>query len=197
MTPSEKAHGPRRGPYRRANDRKLRKNADATRSSRNPRNPCTSGMTQDQLHTTENRGVPGSSPGLAIEEEPARWRFVEESLLDSRSARTLPSAFPAFQPSGKDKCWFREAAWHEILHHCRIPTWKAAAALRLNPPGCVAAAWHGEQKRGCRRFRDDTGVLARVQLWSVDRSGSALSIVAAQLPSRFSASWEREPGSAA
>ena len=39
--------------------------------------------------------------------------------------------------------------------------------------------------------------VVRVQLWSVVRAGSARSSVAAQLPSRFSASSDREPGSAA
>jgi hypothetical protein len=43
--------------------------------------------------TTENRGVPGSSPGLAIKERPAKSRFSYEVPRDVRSAQTLPSAF--------------------------------------------------------------------------------------------------------
>ena len=47
-----------------------------------------------------------------------------------------------------------------------------------------------------RRLRADA-CRAQPQLWSVARAGSAGSMVAAQLPRSFSASSEREPGSAA
>src|SRR5207247_422212 len=44
-------------------------------------------------HTTENRGVPGSSPGLAIHERPAKPLFQPQALPDVRSSQILPSAF--------------------------------------------------------------------------------------------------------
>ena len=42
--------------------------------------------------TTENRGVPGSSPGLAIHERPGQRRFWQ-LVPDTGSAQTLPRAF--------------------------------------------------------------------------------------------------------
>jgi hypothetical protein len=67
---------------------------------------------------------------------------------------------------------------------------------------CRARRSHGVGDRmACDRHGADpiraatSGVW--VQLWSVGRAGSAAVVVAAQLPSRFSACSEREPGSAA
>jgi hypothetical protein len=45
------------------------------------------------LRLPENRGVPGSSPGLAIYESPAKLRFLFCGLRDITSVETLPSAF--------------------------------------------------------------------------------------------------------
>jgi hypothetical protein len=70
------------------------------RSSR----PCEFPANQPNLRRMrprlENRGAPGSSPGLAIHERPAEARFLRAAAPEATSARTLPSAFPAVQPLG-------------------------------------------------------------------------------------------------
>ena len=62
----EKAHGPRRVPFHTANDCKVRENPDAARHPEIAKIPLQISQTQKPLRTSENRGVPGSSPGLAI-----------------------------------------------------------------------------------------------------------------------------------
>jgi hypothetical protein len=41
----------------------------------------------------ENRGVPGSSPGLAIHERPAKCHLVRDGARGALEAKTVPSAF--------------------------------------------------------------------------------------------------------
>jgi len=62
----EKAHGASRGPFRAANARKVRESSDAARHPDIGEKPCKFGELTSKDRTTENRGVPGSSPGLAI-----------------------------------------------------------------------------------------------------------------------------------
>jgi hypothetical protein len=62
---NEEAHGHRRGPFRSANVRKERENADNARRS-NSAKALQMSRTQQRARTTENRGVGGSSPPLAI-----------------------------------------------------------------------------------------------------------------------------------
>ena len=79
-------------------------------------------------------------------------------------------------------------------------TARSQAGERASAGGAtaVAAPVRGMETRAqCGRLRDGSGVVARAQLWSVVRAVSATSTAAAQLPSRLSASSEREPGSAA
>jgi len=68
LTPrrDEKAHGARCGPFHTATDRKVRENPDATKTPRHRRNALQISRTRKRLRTTENRGAPGTSPGLAI-----------------------------------------------------------------------------------------------------------------------------------
>ena len=50
-------------------------------------------------HTTENRGVPGSSPGLAIRKLPANARFPVLGFVSAEWRRIGPSAFSClFRP---------------------------------------------------------------------------------------------------
>ena len=58
----------------------------------------------------ENRGVPGSSPGIAIAGWPAKPRFLQVASPDARSAQTLPWAFSGlFSARRTDKCGCRHA----------------------------------------------------------------------------------------
>jgi hypothetical protein len=50
---------------------------DRRRLPRRQRAPCRDfGLLETFVQSPENRGVPGSSPGLAINERPAKWRFL-------------------------------------------------------------------------------------------------------------------------
>jgi hypothetical protein len=69
---NEKADQSHRRPKRRVNGRKVRENADARLRPGTARITCKSAKFAGYRRTTENRGVPGSSPGLAIARK-AAW----------------------------------------------------------------------------------------------------------------------------
>jgi hypothetical protein len=80
MKADEKAHGP---PPRAFSYGKGPQNAGKRGRLRNPRNRrkvLQLRLTQHQRRTTENRGVPGSSPGLAI--------HVDEALAALKASGT-------------------------------------------------------------------------------------------------------------
>jgi hypothetical protein len=66
MATDEKADDPRHLPYRPANGRKVRENADAVHIATGQVIPCKLASFRRDGRTTENRGVGGSSPPLAI-----------------------------------------------------------------------------------------------------------------------------------
>jgi hypothetical protein len=89
--------------------------------------------------TTENRGVPGSSPGVAIDEGPAKRRFVLRVVRDAGSAPTLPWAF-----SGLFSALRRAAAGSR-----RRPGTSASIAVSSRPQCDSTAVAGGADSRDC------------------------------------------------
>src|SRR3954463_1757377 len=74
----------------------MRKNLDSTKSDLTRESSCKCDEVGRSATTTENRGVPGSSPGLAIHERPAKSWLLQVAAPGARSVQTLPWAFRAF-----------------------------------------------------------------------------------------------------
>jgi hypothetical protein len=93
MATYEKADDPRHLPYRPANGRKVRENADAVHMARGQVIPCKLASSRRNGRTTENRGVPGSSPPLAIKTL-LQIRGFCRALRGARKGRKRQMALP-------------------------------------------------------------------------------------------------------
>jgi len=83
----EKAHGPRHRPFPNANNRNVQENAEADRPRETTGNPCKWPRFKHDDCTTENRGVPGSSPGLAIKETSCKTGFLQQPSPNPSAVR--------------------------------------------------------------------------------------------------------------
>jgi hypothetical protein len=115
--PREKAQGPCRGPFRPVNVRKMRENADAGGATRGDEIACKSAGFRRHGHTTENRGVPGSSPGLAIvgstctSATSCRQAGSGCARLRAMDVRKVPNEVPMAHGSQERRTTWLQMAW--------------------------------------------------------------------------------------
>jgi hypothetical protein len=140
---NEKAHGGRRGPFRTANARKMRENPDSARAAVRPEIPCKSGETQQRLRTTENRGVPGSSPGLAIAKG-LQTACLARRLAGRQISSEAPWAFSGLfgaLDTGMHEC--RDAVDIRLIASSRAATGKPRGGARIIGDGLRADEYQG------------------------------------------------------